>query len=425
MGNPDSEGLNGAYMQQKGSVLLLFLFFAGQLMNSQTPSRHESTPESFGAVVHAVDAVSPTIILSNNLKQSLVAVSAKMQGRVLTSTADGWSGRSLGWVNGKFIAAQKVAEHFNAYGGEDRVWIGPEGGQFSVFFTPGAPFDLDHWFTPKPVDTEPFEVIHQSQSSVAFRRRFTLVNYSGTEFQVQIDREIRILSNQETWKNLKLSPLPGLKVVAFESINKLTNAGSEPWTKKTGLLSLWILGQFPASPEATIVVPIREGSMTELGKRVNADYFGHIPSDRLAVNPNVVYLKADAEYRGKLGINPKRAKGILGSYDAQNHVLTLVQYTLPGGNAEYVNSAWKIQDDPFNGDVANSYNDGPQPSSGARLGHFYEMESSSPAAALSPDQSIEHVQRTIHIEGEEQQLDKVARSVLGVGIDDIQNAFPK
>jgi len=406
-----------------GSGLLLVVFVVGRLLNAQTLGGQESKGDSFGAVVHAVDAVSPTIVLANNGNHSLVAVSAKMQGRVLTSSADGLKGRSLGFVNGTFIASRQVAEHMNAYGGEDRVWIGPEGGQFSVFFAPGAPFDLDHWFTPKPFDTEPFEVVGQTKSSVDFRKSFKLVNYSGTEFNVRIDREIRIFSDDEIWKKLQVAPQPGLKVVGFESINKLTNAGAKAWTEKTGLLSLWILGQFPASAAATIVVPIREGSTAELGERANAAYFGQIPEDRLAVKLNVVYLKADAESRGKLGINPKRAKGILGSYDALHHVLTLVYYTLPGGKAKYVNSAWKIQDDPFSGDVANSYNDGPQPGSGARLGHFYEMESSSPAAALAPGQSVEHVQRTIHIEGEERQLDKIARATLGVGISEIQNAF--
>ena len=30
-----------------------------------------------------------------------------------------------------------VNPHMNAYGGEDRIWLGPEGGMFSLFFCAG------------------------------------------------------------------------------------------------------------------------------------------------------------------------------------------------------------------------------------------------------------------------------------------------
>ena len=31
----------------------------------------------------------------------------------------------------------------NGFGGEDRFWLGPEGGQFSIFFKKDDPFDLE------------------------------------------------------------------------------------------------------------------------------------------------------------------------------------------------------------------------------------------------------------------------------------------
>ena len=37
----------------------------------------------------------------------------------------------------------------NVFGGEDRFWLGPEGGQFALYFKPGDPFDLDHWQVPE------------------------------------------------------------------------------------------------------------------------------------------------------------------------------------------------------------------------------------------------------------------------------------
>jgi hypothetical protein len=113
---------------------------------------------------------------------------------------------------------------------------------------------------------------------------------------------------------------------------------------------------------------------------------------------------------------------VLGSWDARHQVLTLVQYTLPG-TPDYVNSLWELQKEPFAGDAVNSYNDGPASPGAASLGSFYELESSSPAAALTPGRSLAHVHRTFHFEGPREELDKIARRHLGVSLDEIEAAF--
>jgi hypothetical protein len=386
-------------------------------------SQSPAAPGSFAEVIHGVDAVIPTIILSDPGHRSLVAVSPQLQGRVFTSSADGWNGRSLGWVDRKFIDSRQVVEHYNPYGGEDRVWIAPEGGQFSIFFAPNVPFDLAHWYTPGAIDTQPFDIVDQSSTSVKFSKSFSLQNRSGTKFNIRIDRQVKLLSTAQIWRDLNMEPLDHIKMVGFESLNTLTNTGAAAWEKKSGLLSIWILGQFQASPNTTIVIPVHEGSVAELGVPVTSNYFGSIPADRLTIKANAIYMKADAEYRGKLGINPARGKGLLGSYDAGNHVLTIVQHTLPKPDADFVKNTWEIQDAPFKGDMTNAYNDGPA-ADGSRLGHFYEMESVSPAMELKPGQSIEHTQRTIHLEGDEKELDRIARAVLGVSLDEIRSAMP-
>ena len=156
---------------------------------------------------------------------------------------------------------------------------------------------------------------------------------------------------------------------------------------------------------------------------MTSDYFGSIPAERLVVRDNVIFLAADGKFRSKIGINPKRSKAILGSYDGDNKILTIMQFTQPAGVTDYVNSLWKVQDNPFGGDAANSYNDGP-PTLGAKpMGPFYELESSSPAAALAPGSSLSHVHRTIHLRGPESALGGVARATLGVSLDEIKNAF--
>jgi len=76
------------------------------------------------------------VVLTNNNGKSQVIVSAKYQGKVFTSTAEGLSGNSFGWINHELIKSGEIAEHMNAYGSEDRLWFGPEGGQYSIFFEP-------------------------------------------------------------------------------------------------------------------------------------------------------------------------------------------------------------------------------------------------------------------------------------------------
>jgi hypothetical protein len=234
---------------------------------------------------------------------------------------------------------------------------------------------------------------------------------------------VRLLDAAAAWKQLGVKPAAGVSLVAYESDNRITNAGRDPWKKDTGLLSIWILGMFNPSPATTIVVPIEPGPDAQLGPRVTSDYFGAVPPERLVVKDHVVYFSGDGRFRSKIGISPRRSRGVLGSYDADNRVLTIVQYSQPAGVTDYVNSLWKLQDDPYAGDAANSYNDGP-PAPGAKpLGPFYELESSSPAAALAPGASLSHVHRTMHLAGSEPALDAVVRATLGVSLADIKVAL--
>jgi hypothetical protein len=367
----------------------------------------------------------PVVVLGDAAAGARVAVVPAWQGRVMTSTAGGPAATSYGWANEELIASGKVQPHINALGGEDRIWLGPEGGQFSIFFAKGDPFDLAHWQTPPLVDSEPWEVREQTARVVTLRHRGRLVNYSGSVFDVQLDRTVRLLDAAAAAALLG-GPLPaGARAVAYASENTLTNAGSAPWTKSGGLLSLWVLGMFKPSPRTTIVVPFREGPEAELGPVVNDAYFGKVPGERLVARGGRLFFSGDGRYRSKIGLSPRRARPVLGSYDASRRVLTLAAFDLPQGATDYVNSMWEIQKQPFAGDAVNSYNDGP-PAPGAKpLGPFYELETSSPAAALAPGAHLTHVHRTAHVEGDERALDAIARRVLGVSLDEIGAALPR
>src|SRR5262245_58398558 len=282
----------------------------------------------------------------------------------------------------------------NVFSGEDRFWLGPEGGQYALYFKPGDPFDLDHWQVPEPIDWDNWSVASQSATEVRFQKRMTLVNYAATQLTIDVDRTVRLLPRDELVKLLGESPGNGVRAVAFESSNTVANAGGAAWQPESGLVSVWILGMFNPSPDTTIALPYAPGPESAAGPVVNDAYFGKVPADRLVVTPSAVMFRGDGRYRSKIGLSASRALSVAGSYDESGHVLTLVQYTRPaGGTAQYVNSMWEVQREPYKGDVINSYNDGPPAPGKPPLGPFFELETSSPALELSPAQHYTHVHR--------------------------------
>lgn len=389
-------------------------------------------PGTFGYDAAFLQKHTDAFILGSGDAQVLVVPA--YQARVMTSTIGGAGGPSFGWLNYKVIEAGilppparqgKLEDHIFVFGGEERFWIGPEGGQFGLYFPPGAPFDFAHWHTPAAIDTEPYAVVKKTDTLAVFHKDAEFVNYTGTTFKVGIDRTIRLLGAAETSLSFGIALTPEVRAVAYESENRLTNRGEKPWTRQSGLLSIWLLGMYKPTPTTTIVIPFKDGPEADLGPRVNDAYFGKVPPDYLIVKDRVLFFRGDGTRRGKIGISPARSLGIAGSYDADGKVLTLVACTVPKRHEGYVNSMWEIQKEPFAGDALNSYNDGPPEPGKPPMGPFYELETSSPAAALKPGESIRHVQRTVHLTGPEATLDAVARARLGVGLADITAAFGK
>ena len=357
------------------------------------------------------------VVLGVDSGSARVIVLPAYQGRVMTSSAEGNEGASFGWVNHAFIAAGKPAEHINVFGGEERFWIGPEGGQFSIYFKKGVAFTFDNWFVPKELDTESFKLIAATKTAVAFEKEMHLENYTGNKFDLMVKRTISLLSKAAIDSVLGIVVPEGVKSVAFESDNTVTNLGKRAWDKNTGMISIWVLSMLNATDKITVAIPYKNGDAAQLGKIVTDDYFGKVPAGRLKINNGLMLFKADAKYRSKIGVAPARALPLVASYDALNIVLTIAQFKLPEGATDYVNSLWKIQEKPFAGDAVNAYNDGPV--SGKQLGQFYELESSSPAAALAPLKTIRHIHRTIHLKGDKAGLNKIAMKLLGVGLDEI------
>lgn len=407
------------------SLFLFFLIACGsrETQNMQATEKQPETPAyakgTFGYDLAFLGEHHKDLILLHDAgnKAQLIVLPA-YQGRVMTSTASGDGGLSFGWLNYDLISSGKKAEHIHAFGGEERFWLGPEGGQFSIYFKKGKEFTYDNWVVPKEIDTEPFKVVSSTTDEARFEKEMHLENYSGTKFDLLVNRNIRLLSSSKTGSLLGIEVPDDVSVVAFETENILTNKGSNTWTKQSGMLSVWILSMLNASEQTTVAVPFKTGDEKTLGKIVTDDYFGKVPADRLKVGDGLILFKADGKYRSKIGISPERALPLVGSFDATNGVLTIATFSLPEEHPGYVNSLWQIQKEPFKGDAVNSYNDGPV--NGTQMGQLYEIESSSPAAALAPGASLTHVHRTIHFNGNKEALDVISMKLLGVKVDAIR-----
>lgn len=349
----------------------------------------------------------------DNPKAQIIVVPG-YQGRVMTSSSGGNTGTSYGWINYDLIEENTFKPHMNAFGGEDRFWLSPEGGQYSVYFEEGKAFSYDNWQTPAVIDTVNYDITEQTDFSASFRKKAVLKNFSGTQLDFQINRKIEVLSKESVMKLLSLANVSALNVVGYQSVNAITNLGDN-WNKETGMIGIWILGMFQPTPQTTIIVPYTKERSNVL--QLTSNYFGDIPADRLKITDRAILLKADGNHRSKIGLSPLSALPLAGSYDAGKGVLTIVQYDLDT-EGQYMKSTWQIHEDPFGGDALNAYNDGPL-EDGSMMGPFYELESSSPGKPLKTGESLQHIHRTFHFEGDPAELNNVAESLLGVSIENL------
>jgi hypothetical protein len=350
-----------------------------------------------------------------------VAITPDYQGRVMTSSCDGEKGNSFGFINFDYIKAGKLDKHFNNYGGEERLWLSPEGGPFSLWFTPDVKKQtLADWYTP-PAFNEGSWKFSKEKDAVSMSVPMKFSNASATKFELDVTRSVKLLKEKDLADLFGKAAAEkmtgkGVKHVAYETGNQITNRGPA-MTKDKGLVSMWILGMINSGPETVVVVPYKAGSEADLGPVMKSDYFGPVPAERLKVTPEAVLFRADAKFRSKIGVPQMRAKNVLGSIDYKNNVLTLVSFTMPTDPTKdlYMNNAWELpQKESYVGDVVNSYNDG------GAFGDFYEVESLSPAKELKTGESIQHSHRTIHIQAEPAVLAQLAKEILGVEWDAVR-----
>jgi hypothetical protein len=118
------------------------------------------------------------------------------------------------------------------------------------------------------MDTEPFEITDQTESSAGFTKNFSLPNAAGTILDVRVDRFIKLLTIMNQRNVLNVSIDPSLSVVGYESANTLTNTGKDKWTEESGALSIWMLAMFNPSEKGVVFIPFKKGTKA---KRENSN----------------------------------------------------------------------------------------------------------------------------------------------------------
>ena len=144
-----------------------FVFVCGAVLVAAIVSTAQAAKEkgkamSYGEAREFLAKRTKVIELTND-DGARVAVTPEWQGRVMTSTCDGPDGTSFGFINRKYIHenidAGKENPHFNNIGAEERLWLCPEGGQYSLWFKHGAKQELANWFTPPAFNVGAWKVV--------------------------------------------------------------------------------------------------------------------------------------------------------------------------------------------------------------------------------------------------------------------------
>ena len=143
------------YSLPDGLVLLIAVLAT---VGAAHKTQANGDPMSYGETRNFLNKHTNIVELTDNAG-ARVAIAPAWQGRVMTSTCGGLDGPSFGFVNRDFIEAGQPDPHFNNYGAEERVWLCPEGGQFSLWFKPGAKQVIENWYTPPALNEGPWKIV--------------------------------------------------------------------------------------------------------------------------------------------------------------------------------------------------------------------------------------------------------------------------
>ena len=218
------------------------------------------------------------IVLLKDADGAQVAVAPVYQGRVMTSTTGGSDAPSFGWIGRAAVESGRHQSHMNVFGGEDRFWLGPEGGQFALFFGRAS---HSTWITGRcrrhSTGTR-WTSRPSRQPRCGFHKHVSLVNYARTPLRHRRRADGPDGQRRAGRRITRLSRGPASGWSRSNRRTSSRTAGRRPGSRQSGLVSVWILGQFNPSPTTTIVIPFKGGEVASLGPIVNDAYFGKVPA---------------------------------------------------------------------------------------------------------------------------------------------------
>ncbi len=358
-------------------------------------------------------------VLEGRRKGRQVLVSPSLTGRVVGTTYSGDQGQCNGFLFEKSFR-EGMTDIWNNWGGEERYWLAPEGGPYSIQFDGRANY-FDNYHVQDGLNSIRYETEEVSKlgNSLCMKSQFGLKNNINTEFELEVTRRITALDDCPYLAGAG----PDCDFVGFQSESTVTNLNSFAWTKETGSLAHWHLGQFHLGPKTVAIAPFRQADTTD--PPIREDYFrefcvdGRMPANRYWIRDGFVLFLADGTCRTKIGQNRSRATGLIGSFDLENNELHLMQYDFYP-ELEYIASYWyEEQTDPYGGDCISMAIEGPDKPGGPG-GNCYELESLSPAMLLEPGQSFTFRTRTMHLKGPRTTMAKICRRQLGPEISTME-----
>ncbi len=360
---------------------------------------NSSETHNYSTLLEHLKSQEAIIELATNSGQSRLIVSPHHQGKIIASTYSGLSGNYNGWVNP--LALENPSENI---GGEERLWLGPLGSQFSFYFQQIKPIHDDNWKVPDAMGGQPYDLVFKDENRVELSKNMQLTNFIGTTFNLEVKRNISILSKKtiENYLNSKLNT--STNFVAFETHHTLKNLDTVAWTADKGLVGLWSAGMY-AGDDSVVIIPLKnKGGASDI-----LTYLAPIDNTRLTVKKNVVLFKGDGQYRSKMGVPPEFSPDIYGCYSKANHKLTIVHYKKEMKDSLYSNSYVSIQTEPYKGEAIPIYNNSSD---------FFELESQASLKELQPNETTSHWHRVYHFSDEEQQLNLLSKSILGIDLND-------
>jgi len=372
------------------------------------------------------DTGNDPILLKGRQPGKEVLCAPTLVGRVITSTFEAASGEALGWIGVDAIQSGPVDSVFNNFGGEDRLWFGPEGSQFGLHFT-NKEQTFSHYRVQHGMSSQAYNIAQVSPGNdfVVMKASIQLQNLAGTQFDIEVERTARIVDYCPYTVGI-----PGpVEFVGFQTENLVINRNRLPIRGETGLLCCWTPGQHPSRPRSVVVIPFRAGPSNQLGEPIREDYFvdlcpgGRFPAERWWIGNDHALMRADNQCRVKVGLGPKRAKNRLGSIDLETFELTIHDFDLYP-EIPYVAPYWRelSPSELMEGEAISVYIDGPE-EGGGEARSFYELETLSPAMPLNPGEGFVHRNRVFHIRGSRSAIDAIARRFLRTDFAEIANTF--